>query len=170
MLYQFLLFSKVNQLFFRCCCSVTKLCPTLCNQWIAARQSSLCPTISQSWKAIHICICIPLFWISFPFRSLQSTEQSSLCYTVGSHYLSTLYIVSIVYACQSQSPNSSIPSSPPWCPYVCSLYLRLQFCFVIKIIHTNFFSGFLVLKRRNFFPLYNHAYITLGTVTTIMQS
>ena len=82
MLYQFLLFSKVNQLFFRCCCSVTKLCPTLCNQWIAARQSSLCPTISQSWKAIHICICTPLFWISFPFRSPQSIDQSSLINTL----------------------------------------------------------------------------------------
>ena len=27
----------------------------------------------------------PLSRISFPFRSPQSTEQSSLCYTVGSH-------------------------------------------------------------------------------------
>ena len=116
-LYSFLLFSKVNQVF--CCCSVTKWCPTLCNQWTAARQSSLSPTVSQSWRAIHICTCISLFWISFPFRSLQSTVQSSLCYTVGSHYLPTLYTVSIVYTCQSQSSNSSIPSSPPWYPSIC---------------------------------------------------
>ena len=27
----------------------------------------------------------PLSWISVPFRSLQSLEESSLCYTVGSH-------------------------------------------------------------------------------------
>ena len=33
---------------------------------------------------VHIC---PLLWISFPFRSPQSTEYSSPCYTVGSHYL-----------------------------------------------------------------------------------
>ena len=26
-----------------------------------------------------------LLWISFPFRSPQSTEHTSLCYTVGSH-------------------------------------------------------------------------------------
>ena len=51
----------------------------------------------------------PLFQISFPFRSPQSIEQSSLCYTVGSHQLSTLYIVSIVYICQSPSPSSSHP-------------------------------------------------------------
>ena len=60
--------------------------------------------VQQSESAICIHI-YPLFWISFPFRSPQSTEQSSLCYTVGSHQLSVLYIV--VYICQSQSPNSS---------------------------------------------------------------
>ena len=27
----------------------------------------------------------PLLWISFPFRSPKSTEESCLCYTVGSH-------------------------------------------------------------------------------------
>ena len=31
-----------------------------------------------------------LFWMSFPFRSPQSTEQSSLRYTVGSYQLSVL--------------------------------------------------------------------------------
>ena len=56
----------------------------------------------------------PLFQTSFPFRSPQSTEQSSLCYTIGSHQLSILYIV--VYICQSQSPNSSYPPFPPWYP------------------------------------------------------
>ena len=55
----------------------------------------------------------PLFWISFPFRSPQSIEQSSLCYTVGSHWLSILYIVLIVYMCQSQSPSSSHPPPSP---------------------------------------------------------
>ena len=39
---------------------------------------SLC---SESVVHTHI---FPLFWIPFPFRSPQSTEQSSLCYTVGS--------------------------------------------------------------------------------------
>ena len=40
--------------------------------------------IQQSESAFHTS---PLFWISFSFRSLQSTEWSSLCYTVGSLYL-----------------------------------------------------------------------------------
>ena len=39
----------------------------------------------------------PLFWISFPFRSLESIEKSSLCYTVGSHQLPVLYIVVYIY-------------------------------------------------------------------------
>ena len=47
--------------------------------------------------------------LSSPFRSPQSIQQSSLCYTVSSRQLSILYTVSIVYMCQSQSPNSSHP-------------------------------------------------------------
>ena len=43
---------------------------------------------SESAICIHIS---PLFWISFPFRSPQSTEQSSLDYTVRSHQLSIFY-------------------------------------------------------------------------------
>ena len=35
-----------------------------------------------SARCIHIS---PLVWISFPFRSPQRTERSSLCYIVGSH-------------------------------------------------------------------------------------
>ena len=60
---------------------------------------------------ISMYIYIPSFWISFPFRSPQSIKQSSLCSTVGSHQLSTLYV--IVYICQSQSRNSSHPAFPP---------------------------------------------------------
>ena len=48
----------------------------------------------------------------FSGRSLQSTESSSLCYTVGPYYLSVLYIA--VRICQSQSPNlSPHPHFPP---------------------------------------------------------
>ena len=65
----------------------------------------LVSTVQQSKSAIciHILPPTPLFWIFFPFRSPQSTEKSSLCYTVGSLQLSILYIV--VYICQS--PKSS---------------------------------------------------------------
>ena len=55
---------------------------------------------------IHI---IPLFCISFPFRSPQNFQKSSPRYTVGSHQLPVLYIVSTMYICQYQSPKSSHP-------------------------------------------------------------
>ena len=41
--------------------------------------------VQQNDSVIHISI---LFQISFPFRLLQSTERSSLCYTVGLCWLS----------------------------------------------------------------------------------
>ena len=77
----------------------------LCQFLLCSSDSAIC---------IHI---FPLFWISFPFRSPQSTEQGSLCNTVDSHQLSILYTVSVVYIHQFQSPNSSDPSFPRLCKY-----------------------------------------------------
>ena len=37
---------------------------------------------TESAVCMHIS---PPFWISFPFRSPQSFESSSLCYTIGCH-------------------------------------------------------------------------------------
>ena len=51
----------------------------------------------------------PIFWISFPFRSPRSTEQSSLCYVVGSSQLSLLYIV--MY---NVSPSLPVHPTPPF--------------------------------------------------------
>ena len=79
----------------------------------------------------------PLFQISFPFRSPQSTEQGSLSYTVGSHQQSILYTVSTVNIYQSQSPNSSHSPFLPWCSFICSLCLCLYFFFVNRIVCTN---------------------------------
>ena len=65
--------------------------------------------VQKSESAIYIRISSA--FLDFPpFRLPQSTEQSPLCYTVGSLQLSVLYIA--VYICQSQSPNSSHPLSP----------------------------------------------------------
>ena len=92
------------------------------------------------------------FWTSFTFMSPQSTEQSFLFYTVGSHYLSVLYIASIVCVCVCvyiyiymyvSVPNSQfLPSLfPPQYPYICSLCLCLYFCFANKIIYTVFLDS-----------------------------
>ena len=50
-----------------------------------------------------------LFKILSPYRSLQSVEYSSQCYSVGPDELRTLYIE--VYICQSLWSNLSLPSS-----------------------------------------------------------
>ena len=57
----------------------------------------------------YICVCFS-FFISFPVRSPQSTNQSSLSCIVGSYSSSILHIV--VYICKAQSPNSSQPLFP----------------------------------------------------------
>ena len=51
---------------------------------------------------------------------------------------SILYIVSMVYMCQSQSPNSSHLTSFPPDIHTFILYMCLYFCFVNKIIYTFF--------------------------------
>jgi len=56
----------------------------------------LVSTVQQSESILPIHIS-PLFWISFPFRLPQSRQYSSLCYTVGSHYLPVLYVVVYIY-------------------------------------------------------------------------
>ena len=87
-------------------------------------------------KVISYMYIYPLFWISFPFRPPQRTEQSSLCCTVDSHLFSSLYIVSIVCICQSQSSRLSHPSFPHLGPYICSLCLCFYFCFANRFICT----------------------------------
>ena len=53
---------------------------------------------------IHVSV---LFQILFPFRLLQSIEQSSLCYTVGLCWISILNIALCIF--QSQTFNLSLP-------------------------------------------------------------
>ena len=65
---------------------------------------------SKNESSMHI---HPLFWISFPFRLPQSTEQSSLCYTVGSYQLFILYIVE--YICQGFPGGSDSKESTCQC-------------------------------------------------------
>ena len=51
--------------------------------------------VQQSDSVTHIHTSI-LFQILFPFRLLQSIEQSSLCCTVGPCWLYILYIVECI--------------------------------------------------------------------------
>ena len=94
----------------------------------------LVSVVQQSELAMGI-LTSPLFWISFPFRSPQSTESSSLYYIVSSYYLSVLYTA--VYVCKSQS----IPPPPPHSPLVsvCVLCVCVSyFYFAGKFTYTVF--------------------------------
>ena len=84
---------------------------------------------------------IPSFWSSFPFSSSQGIEQSSLCYTVGSCQLSILYIISIVYTCQFQSPNL-LPL--PFLPLVsiCLFSMPVSLFLLCKQVHLYLSSRF----------------------------
>ena len=97
----------------------------------------LVSTVQHSESAIHIRIS-PLFWISFPFRSPQSTEQFPVLYSRFSLVIYCIHSINSVY--MSISISQFIPPLPPWYPYVCSLCLCLYFCFVHKmIVYANFF-------------------------------
>ena len=61
--------------------------------------------IQQSDSVMHIHIFI-LFKIHFSYKSSQNIGQSSLCYTVGPHLSSILYI--LVCECSSQVPDLSL--------------------------------------------------------------
>ena len=91
--------------------------------------------VQQSESAIYYTHIPSFFWISFPFRSLQSIACSSLYCIIGSHQLSILYIV--VYICQSQSPNFSHPSIPCWCS--CFFSTSVSLFLLCKQIHLYHF-------------------------------
>ena len=56
----------------------------------------LVSAIEQSESAVCIHVS-SLFWLSFPFSSPQSAEQSPMCCAVGSHMLSILYTVVYIF-------------------------------------------------------------------------
>ena len=71
--------------------------------------------IQKSESVMHIPIST-LFYILSPFRSLQSIETSSLCYTAGPYKLSLFYIyihIYILYTLTQMYINSSVYMSIP---------------------------------------------------------
>ena len=76
-------------------------------------------SLKQSESVVHIHIST-LFKILFPYRSLQNTEQSSLCCTVVlTSYLFYFILFQltmldrVVCKCQPRTPNLSLPSLSP---------------------------------------------------------
>ena len=61
----------------------------------------------------QLCICMCHLFCSFPFRPPQSSEQSSLCSTVGSHWLSVLYLCVCSVVSDSFQPHVAHQASLP---------------------------------------------------------
>ena len=76
--------------------------------------------VQKSNSVVHIHVAV-IFQILFPYRLLQSTEQSSLCYTVGSCWLSIVNID--VYTCQSRTLRLLLP-----------LNQKQHYCLKLKIL------------------------------------
>ena len=78
-----------------CCCLVTKLCPTLCDPWIAARQAFLSFTISQSLLKLmsigsvmssnHLILCHPYLLLPSIFPSIRIFSNEPSLHISGQH-------------------------------------------------------------------------------------
>ena len=69
--------------------------------------------VQQSYSVIHTHISV-LFQILFPYRSLQSIEWCSLCYTVGPYQLSILYTVVCICGEGNGTPLQYFAWKIPW--------------------------------------------------------
>ena len=93
--------------------------------------------VSTVWQS-ESATCIrtsSLLGISFPFRSPQSLEQSSLCWTVGSLVICFTHSISSVYMAIPISqfiPPASFPLVS-----LCLFCLCFCFCFVNKIFYSS---------------------------------
>ena len=87
----------------------------------------------------QLCIFIYPFPYELPFHSDHYSElcrvSCAIQYALINYFL---YIVSIMYMCPSQSPNSFHPLLSSWYSYICSLCLCLYFCFANRITYTTF--------------------------------
>ena len=108
------------------------------NFWVQVLyRVGLTPAVQWSEWAIHICIC--LFCFSFPFRSPESVEKSSLGYIASFYLLSVSYRVSAVDVLSTPVSQFIPPTSLPWSSHVSPLCLYVCFYFVKKNLCTFFF-------------------------------
>ena len=86
-----------------CCCSVAKLCPTLCDPWTAARQAPWSPTISWSLLKFisielvmlsnHLIICCSLLLLPSTFPSIGGFyNELAHLWDLIFHYSSSLWM------------------------------------------------------------------------------
>ena len=86
------------------CCSVAKLCQTLCDPWIAAHQASLSFTLSQSllrfmsiesvMPSNHLIFCCPLLLLPSIFPSIRVFSSESALHMRWPKYWSFSFSIS----------------------------------------------------------------------------
>ena len=92
-------------------------------------------TTSASWEALFSTIaalrgCVsfscPAKWISYTYTYIWVGFPE-----LYSRFSLVIYFIHsiTVWICRFQSPSSSLPSLPLWCPYICSLHLCLYLYF-----------------------------------------
>ena len=96
--------------------------------------------VQQSESAIYLHTS-PLFQISFPFRSSQSLEYSSVCYTGGSCYLFC------IQQCIYVSPSLPIHPTPP---YPCNIPKFVLYIWVSLFANKFIYIIFLDSTYRGF--------------------
>ena len=97
---------KTSDYNFSCCCSVAKLCPTLCDPWTAASQASLSFTISWSlFKLMSIesvmlsnslIVCHPLLLFPSIFPSIRVFSMQSQLFPSGGQNIRALISASVL--------------------------------------------------------------------------
>ena len=95
-------------------------------------------------KVDQIYIYISPFFFGFPFH-LVTAEHWGEAPVLQSRFSFVIYSRQDINSVSLSVPVSQFilfPSFPRWCPYICSL--RLYFCFVNKIICTNFFRFYIL--------------------------
>ena len=88
-------------------------------------------------------ICIHSFSKIFPFRLLQNTDQSSLCFIVVPCWLFVLNIA--VCTCQSQTLNLSIPLYPSFLVTINSPSKSVSLFLFCKQVHLYHFFRFCIV-------------------------
>ena len=84
--------------------SITQLCPTLCNPWTAAHQTSLSITNSQSLPKLmsiesvmpsnHLILCHPLLFLPSIFPSIRVFSNESVLHIRWPKYWSFSFSIS----------------------------------------------------------------------------
>ena len=107
---------------------------------VFALQCCVSSYVQQSGSDIYI----SPFFFGFPSHSVTA-EHWGEAPVLQSRFSFVIYSREDINSASLSVPVSQFtlfPSFPHWCPYICSL--RLYFCFVNKIICTNFFRFYIL--------------------------